>query len=87
MKPRHMGVAVLIAAIWGVNFVVIDVGLGSLPPLLFAGLRFVAAAFPAVLFVRRPAIPWRWFALVGLPLMRTCALIRAAGLDPLGSAG
>ncbi|MGN6527494.1 MAG: Maf family nucleotide pyrophosphatase [Burkholderiaceae bacterium] len=26
-------------------------------------------------------------ALVGLPLMRTCALIRAAGLDPLGSAG
>lgn len=63
-----MGVAVLIAAIWGVNFVVIDVGLGSLPPLLFAGLRFVAAAFPAVLFVRRPAIPWRWFALVGLPL-------------------
>jgi O-acetylserine/cysteine efflux transporter len=58
----------MIAAIWGVNFVVIDVGLASLPPLLFAGLRFVAAAFPAVLFVRRPAIPWRWFPLIGLPL-------------------
>jgi O-acetylserine/cysteine efflux transporter len=68
MKPRHVAVAVLIAVIWGVNFVVIDVGLASLPPLLFAGLRFVAAAFPAVLFVRRPAIPWRWFVLVGLPL-------------------
>src|SRR3954453_4301666 len=68
MRPRHVAVAVLIAALWGFNFVVIAVGLGSLPPLLFASLRFVAAAFPAVLFVRRPAIPWRWFVLVGLPL-------------------
>jgi O-acetylserine/cysteine efflux transporter len=68
MRFRHIAVAVMIAAIWGVNFVVIDVGLASLPPLLFAGLRFVAAAFPAVLFVRRPAIPWRWFPLIGLPL-------------------
>src|SRR3954463_16143342 len=68
MRPRHVAIAVVIAAIWGFNFVVIDVGLASLPPLLFAGVRFVAAAFPAVLFVRRPAIPWRWFLLIGLPL-------------------
>jgi O-acetylserine/cysteine efflux transporter len=68
MRPRHVAIAVMIAAIWGVNFVVIDVGLASLPPLLFAGLRFVAAAFPAVLFVRRPAVPWRSFLVVGLPL-------------------
>jgi O-acetylserine/cysteine efflux transporter len=68
MKPRHVAVAVMIAAIWGANFVAIDVGLGSMPPLLFASLRFVAAAFPAILFVRRPAIPWRWFAIIGLPL-------------------
>lgn len=26
-------------------------------------------------------------ALIGLPLMRTCALLRAAGIDPLASAG
>lgn len=58
----------MIAAIWGLNFVIIDVGLDTLPPLLFAALRFVAAAFPAVLFVRRPPIPWRRLALVGLPL-------------------
>ena len=68
MKPRHIAIAVMIAAIWGINFVVIHVGLGALPPLLFAAVRFVAAAFPAVLFVRRPAIPWRRMALVGLPL-------------------
>ncbi|MEV5746352.1 EamA family transporter [Actinoallomurus sp. NPDC052308] len=68
MRPRDIAIAVLIAAIWGFNFVIIHVGLGALPPLLFAALRFVAAAFPAVLFVRRPAIPWRRMTLVGLPL-------------------
>ncbi|GAA4606028.1 EamA family transporter [Actinoallomurus liliacearum] len=68
MRPRDIAIAVLIAAIWGFNFVIIHVGLGALPPLLFAALRFVAAAFPAVLFVRRPAIPWHRMTLIGLPL-------------------
>jgi O-acetylserine/cysteine efflux transporter len=68
MEFRHIGIAVVIAAIWGVNFVVIDVGLRTLPPLLFAGLRFSAAAFPAVLFVRRPAVAWRWLLLIGVTL-------------------
>jgi O-acetylserine/cysteine efflux transporter len=68
MKFRHIGVAVVIAAIWGVNFVVIDVGLGSLPPLVFAALRFAAAAFPAVLFVPRPAVRWRWLVFIGMTL-------------------
>ncbi len=68
VRPRHIAVAVLIAAIWGVNFVVIDVGLGSLPPLLFAALRFAAAAFPAVFFVRRPPISWPRLTLIGLQL-------------------
>jgi O-acetylserine/cysteine efflux transporter len=68
MSPRHVLLAVFIAAIWGFNFVAIEVGLHGLPPLLFAALRFVVAAFPAVLFVRRPAVPWRWFPLIGLPL-------------------
>jgi O-acetylserine/cysteine efflux transporter len=67
MRFRHVGAAVFMAAIWGVNFVVIDVGLDSLPPLLFAGLRFAAAAFPAVLFLRRP-VAWRWLVLIGLTL-------------------
>ncbi|MBC6457681.1 EamA family transporter [Actinomadura sp. HBU206391] len=68
MTPRHISLAVFIAAVWGFNFVVIQVGLDSFPPLLFAALRFMAAAFPAVLVVRRPDLPWRWFALIGLPL-------------------
>ncbi|MGW6500915.1 hypothetical protein [Nonomuraea angiospora] len=32
------------------------------PPLLYAGIRFALAAFPALLFAGRPGVPWRWVA-------------------------
>ena len=48
---RHVGLAVAVAAVWGVNFVVIHVGLAHLPPLLFSALRFGLAAVPAIFFV------------------------------------
>ncbi|MFE1752857.1 EamA family transporter [Streptomyces anandii] len=68
MRPAHVLLAVLVAAVWGVNFTVIEIGLGHFPPLLFSALRFLAAALPAVLFVGRPKAPWRWIVAVGLVL-------------------
>ncbi|MBO1334173.1 EamA family transporter [Streptomyces sp. VRA16 Mangrove soil] len=68
MKPAHTGLAVLVAALWGVNFVVIDIGLAHFPPLLFCALRFLLAAVPAVFLVGRPCVPWRWIVGVGLAL-------------------
>ncbi|WP_424891891.1 EamA family transporter [Streptomyces sp. XH2] len=68
MRPLHLSLAVLVAAVWGVNFVVIDVGLDHFPPLLFSALRFLAAAVPAVFLVGRPQVPWRWITAVGLVL-------------------
>jgi O-acetylserine/cysteine efflux transporter len=59
MRPHHIALAVLIAAIWGFNFTVIRTGLDGLPPLLLNALRFSLAALP-VLFLPRPAMPfWR----------------------------
>jgi O-acetylserine/cysteine efflux transporter len=66
MPRRHSLLAIAVAVVWGVNFVMIHVGLRDFPPLLFAALRFVVVAFPAVLFVPRPAIPLRWIVGVGL---------------------
>jgi O-acetylserine/cysteine efflux transporter len=66
VPTRHVLLAVAVAVVWGVNFVVIDVGLGSFPPLLFAALRFTLVAFPAVLVVRRPPVPLRWVLGVGM---------------------
>ena len=59
MTPRHTLLALLVVAIWGVNFVAIDLGLSNVPPLLFLAMRFVLVAIPAVFFIRPPAIGWR----------------------------
>ncbi|MFF7328664.1 EamA family transporter [Streptomyces sp. NPDC008150] len=68
MKPAHLALAVLVAAVWGVNFTVIDIGLAHFPPLLFSALRFLVAAVPAVFFVGRPKVAWKWIVAVGLVL-------------------
>jgi O-acetylserine/cysteine efflux transporter len=49
-----------------VNFVVIDIGLESFPPLLFAALRLGLIAFPAIFFVPRPDVRWLAVVAVGL---------------------
>jgi O-acetylserine/cysteine efflux transporter len=58
MRPLHIAVAILIAANWGFNFTVIRLGLDGLPPFLLNSMRFALAATP-VLFLPRPAMPWR----------------------------
>lgn len=57
MPIRHILLALLVVAIWGFNFVVIKLSVEALPPILAAALRFSAAAFPAILFVRPPTAP------------------------------
>ncbi|MHC3819427.1 EamA family transporter [Streptomyces sp. DT9] len=68
MRPLHIALAALVAAVWGVNFVVIELGLAHFPPLLFSALRFLVAALPAVFFVGRPKVAWKWIVGVGLVL-------------------
>ncbi|MEU4873323.1 EamA family transporter [Streptomyces sp. NPDC021608] len=68
MRPAHLALAVLVAAVWGVNFTVIEIGLGHFPPLLFSALRFLVAALPAVFLVGRPKTAWKWILAVGLVL-------------------
>ncbi|MEU8840604.1 EamA family transporter [Streptomyces roseus] len=68
MRPVHTALAVLVAAVWGFNFVVIEIGLGHFPPLLLSALRFLVAALPAVFFVGRPKTAWKWIIAVGAAL-------------------
>ncbi len=65
MNRRDMSLAAFVAALWGFNFVVIDWGMGAVPPLLFAAIRFTVVAVPACFLVPRPALPWRAVAAVG----------------------
>ena len=68
MSPFHTVLAVLATVLWGFTFVAIKVGLGEFPPLLFAALRFLVVAIPAMVFVPRQGIPWRWIIAVGLAM-------------------
>jgi O-acetylserine/cysteine efflux transporter len=54
MTPADIFTALAVVTIWGVNFVVIKIGLQDLPPILFTALRFLFAALPLVFFVKRP---------------------------------
>ncbi|EDV6154692.1 O-acetylserine/cysteine exporter [Salmonella enterica subsp. enterica] len=57
MSCKDGFLALLVVVVWGLNFVVIKVGLHHMPPLLLAGLRFLLVAFPAIFFVARPKVP------------------------------
>ena len=65
MSPKDLLLALVVVVAWGVNFVVLKVGLDGVPPLLLGALRFTAAAFPAVFVVKRPKIQWRWLFAYG----------------------
>ena len=60
--------ALLVVVVWGLNFVVIKMGLHNMPPLMLAGLRFLLVAFPALLFVARPKIPLKLLLDYGLTI-------------------
>ncbi len=66
MSTKDILLSILVAFIWGINFVVIKIGLNSFPPLLYTSLRFLFAAFPAILFVHRGGIGWKWIFSIGI---------------------
>lgn len=65
MSARDSAVALLIAVLWGFNFVVMKHAVSEVPPLLLTALRFGLAALPAVFFVARPLVPWRTILFFG----------------------
>jgi O-acetylserine/cysteine efflux transporter len=65
---RDLALALLVILVWGVNFAVIRIGLNSLPPLLFASLRFTFVLLPMVFFLKKPNVPWFNLAFYGLAI-------------------
>ena len=68
VKPRDTLLALLVALLWGLNFLFIDLGLRDTLPLVFVALRFAAVAFPLVFFVPRPNVSWKVVAGIGLTM-------------------
>ena len=68
MRRVHVALAVLVAAIWGLNFVIVDVGLDDFPPLLLSSLRYLLASIPILLLRGGAGVPWRWVFAVGIAI-------------------
>ncbi|HSX37311.1 MAG TPA: EamA family transporter [Chlamydiales bacterium] len=56
----------LLVLVWGVNFVVIKLGLDGFPPLFLVFTRFFLTSIPAVFFFKRPKAPFSKVVLYGL---------------------
>lgn len=66
LTGRDLAAALVVVVVWGVNFVVMKFALRDFTPFQLGAARYVFAVLPLVLFVRPPAIPWKWLALYGL---------------------
>jgi len=66
VTARDRSLAVLVAVLWGLNFLAVRVGLDHFPPFFLAALRYLVLAVPVVLFVPRPGVPLRWLLGYGL---------------------
>ncbi|SEA57380.1 EamA family transporter [Variovorax sp. YR216] len=66
LSRADLGRALAVVVIWGLNFVVMKLGLRDLSPMLLGALRFSAASLPLLFFVRKPALPWRYLLAYGL---------------------
>lgn len=65
MPIYHLLLALLVVCVWGGNFIFVKLSLNEMPPLLLCAIRFLLASFPAILFIKPPAAPFRMVALYG----------------------
>lgn len=79
MKPLHIVIAMLVAAIWGVAFVVSKIGLESFTPPQLTALRFLVAAVAAI-WLPRPRIPWPSLIGIGLTVFTGQFLLQFFGI-------
>jgi O-acetylserine/cysteine efflux transporter len=79
MKPADVGIAVMVAVIWGLAFVASRIALDELSPSLMTALRFAIAAVPC-LFVPRPKVPWPTLIAISFTLFLGQFLAQAYGI-------
>src|SRR5215470_13658262 len=79
MRAAHALLAVLVATIWGIAFVVSKIGLETFTPPQLTALRFLFAASAAI-FLPWPRVPWPWVAGIGLTTFTGQFLLQFFGI-------
>jgi O-acetylserine/cysteine efflux transporter len=79
MKPADVCLAVMVAVIWGLTFILSRIALDEFSPPLMTTLRFVIAALPCLL-VPRPKVSWPVLIAISFTLFLGQFLAQAYGI-------
>jgi O-acetylserine/cysteine efflux transporter len=86
MPIAHCLLALLVVAIWGVNFLFVSIALEEIPPLFLCAIRFVLTSLPAVFFFKLPRESYKMVAIYGLVMFASqfslLFLGMSAGMPP-----
>lgn len=70
MKPVHILMALMVAVIWGANFVAAKLAATAVPPLFLVAMRFAVLTVLLVPFVPWPRAQWRGVLGISMTLGR-----------------
>ena len=65
MEKKDIILAILVVIVWGANFTVIKLGLDGVPSMFLVAIRYTLVAFPAVFFIKKPTIEWKYIFFYG----------------------
>ncbi len=66
MRKKDIVLALIVAIGWGTNFTVIKLGLDGIPSMLLVAVRYMAVMFPAIFFVKKPDVSFKYILAYGL---------------------
>lgn len=66
MKRKDYILALLVALMWGANYTNIKLSLNEVPSMLLVAIRYILVIFPAIFFVKKPNIEWKYIIYYGL---------------------
>jgi O-acetylserine/cysteine efflux transporter len=84
MKPVDVLIAISVAVIWGMGFIVAKAGMSHFSPILLMALRFALTAFCMVWFFRPPAGIFKqlfWISLISAALQYSLTFNGLRGID------
>jgi len=87
VKLSHVVLLLFVVAVWGINFVFVKTGLLEVPPILLCFFRFFLVSIPAVCFIKRPAVSFKWVAIYALVMFVLQFVLMFKGLHSGVSAG
>lgn len=65
LKKKDFFLLLLVVFVWGTTFTVIKLGISGMPSLVLVAGRYLLTAFPAVFFVKKPAVHTKYIFLYG----------------------